>query len=134
MPLFMYFTVVGSLLLGLLYAAEAHLGPPKSLSISTSFHGLPAPFKSQSSVAILTARDAPVPDMSSMNAQSPVVAKPLVAQQAISPQIMAQAANTKLPKTAQAQKSKKSSKVAGKKASGNLFAQSQQRQYGGVVW
>ncbi len=127
MPLFTYFAVVGSLLLGLLYVAEARLGPPASLSISTSFHGLPAPFKGQRSV-ILTARDAPMPDMSGMNAPSSIVVHASMAQP-----IMARATDTKLPKTAQVKKTKKPAKVARKKAGGNRFAQSP-RPGGGVIW
>jgi hypothetical protein len=139
MPLFTYFALVGSVLVGLLYVAEARLGPPKSLSISTSFHGLPAPFKGQRSAAILTARDAPVPDMTGMNPQSAAVTQPSMKPQAVSQQvmsqpIMAQAADTPPPKTAQVRKSKKPAKTARKKASGNMYAQTQQRQYGGVVW
>jgi hypothetical protein len=45
MPLLRYFALAGSALLGLLLLAEPYFGPPKSLTISTSFHGLPAPFR-----------------------------------------------------------------------------------------
>ena len=64
MPLLAYFGLVGSILVGLLYVAEAQLGPPpKSVGLSTNFHGLPAPYKEASSsrTRILTVRDAPAP-------------------------------------------------------------------------
>ena len=63
MPILAYFATVGSLLLGLLYVAEAQFGPPTSLNISSEFHGLPAPWKAQDSIKILAAREAPVPVM-----------------------------------------------------------------------
>jgi hypothetical protein len=64
MPLLAYFSVVGSVLVGLLYVAEARLGPPKALSITTNFHGLPAPWKAAASVPILTVRDGLAPEVS----------------------------------------------------------------------
>lgn len=65
MPLLAYFGVVGAMLLGLLFVAEARLGPPTApLSISTNFYGLPAPYKA-ARTPILTVRDAPAPDIAS---------------------------------------------------------------------
>ncbi len=75
MPLFTYFALAGPLLLGLLFAAEAQLGPPKELAISTSFHGLPAPFKAQKSVTILTVREAPAPLIRDVVADAPIMAQ-----------------------------------------------------------
>src|SRR5687767_13886457 len=77
MPLLAYFAVVGSVLVGLLYVAEAQLGPPTSLSISTNFHGLPVPWKSVASTPILTVRDGPAPDISKVNVAQSVVDAPL---------------------------------------------------------
>src|SRR5262249_52849293 len=65
MPLLAYFGLVGSLLIGLLYVAEAQLGPPsQTVGLSTNFHGIPAPHKVASTRAqILTVREAPAPPM-----------------------------------------------------------------------
>jgi hypothetical protein len=119
MPLLAYFVVVGSALVGLLYVAEAQLGPPTSLSVSTEFHGLPAPWKAAPSSPILTVRDGPAPDMSKMNvAQSPVETSP-----------------ARETKTHDGRKAKKTRKAAKQKADRNLFAHSAvaPRPYG-AVW
>lgn len=58
---FLVFFIIGVTLLGLLYVAEAQLGPPKTLSVSTNFYGLPAPYKSENAIPVLTVRDAPAP-------------------------------------------------------------------------
>jgi hypothetical protein len=107
MPLLAYFGVVGSILVGLLYVAEAQLAPPTSLSISTNFYGLPAPWKA-ASAPILTVRDAPAPDMS----------KPVVAQLAVSEP---RPATTKI---ASERKAKKPQKALRHNASRHLFAES----------
>ena len=121
MPLLAYFVVVGSVLVGLLYVAEAQLGPPTSLSISTNFHGLPAPWKAAASAPILTVRDGLTPDMSKIT----------VAQSA---------AETKVPppkatKTANERKTKKTRKPVNPNSERNLFAHSAvaPRPYG-TVW
>ena len=81
MPLLAYFTVVGAVLLGLLYVAEAQLGPSPSLSVTTNFYGLPAPYKASTSTPILTARDAPATDMAPFAfAQSTATARPAAGQ------------------------------------------------------
>ena len=122
MPLLAYFGVVGSVLVGLLYVAEAQLGPPTSLSISTNFHGLPAPWKAKPSIAILTVRDGPAPD----------VATTSVVQSAVETQARAPSA----AKTASAKKPKKTSKAARQNTSRNLFAHSAvaPRHNYGAVW
>ena len=107
MPLLAYFGVVGSILVGLLYVAEAQLGPPTSLSISTNFHGLPAPWKA-ASTPILTVREAPAPDMS----------KPVVAQPAVS------GVRPPATKIASERKTKKPQKAHRHTASRNLYAES----------
>jgi hypothetical protein len=116
MPLLAYFVVVGSVLVGLLYVAEAQLGPPTSLSISTNFHGLPAPWKAAASAPILTVRDGPAPDMSKMN----------VAQSAV---------ETQVPPPKAAKASKKTRKPPKPNPERNLFAHSTvaPRSYG-TVW
>lgn len=110
MPLLAYFGIVGSILIGLLYVASAQLGPPSRLSVTSDFHGLPAPYKAQSR-PILTVRDAPAPDMPATTvAQPAVTADPQPAQPA---------------KTAKVAKktNKKSTKTARHDAGRNLFAE-----------
>jgi hypothetical protein len=105
MPLLAYFCTVGSVLIGLLYVASAQLGPPARLSITTDFHGIPAPYKAPPS-PVLTVRDAPAPDMTGTT----------VAQPAAAPEPEAKTAKT-------AKKAKKSTKTARHSAGRNLFAE-----------
>ena len=66
MPIFRYFAVVASLLVGLLYLAEAQLPPPpERLTNSTSFYGLPQPVPVRAAATTLTVTWAPEPDMAS---------------------------------------------------------------------
>ena len=126
MPILAYFSVVGSMLLGLLYFAEAKLGPAASLSISTQFHGLPAPFKAKDSVQILTARDAPAPAL-------PVVAeaKPDLQPTLEPPKKIQHAGVQKKKKVAKAAPSVK----AAQNATRNRFAQGRGPQFSyGAVW
>ena len=51
MPIFSYCVMVGLALLGLIYFAEDLLGPPHQNGISTSFHGMPKPFKAGAPVS-----------------------------------------------------------------------------------
>ena len=62
MPLLAYFVGVGTILVGLLFVAEAQLGPAKPLDMTTNFYGLPAPYKA-ASTPVLTVRDAPAPEI-----------------------------------------------------------------------
>ena len=73
-PLSSFCVVVGVALLGLIYFAEDIFGRPRQLAISTNFHGLPKPFKADPPVEILTVRQAPAPEASSVGqalAQAP---------------------------------------------------------------
>ena len=130
MPLLAYFTVVGAVLLGLLYVAEAQLGPSPSLSVTTNFYGLPAPYKASTSTPILTARDAPAPDMAPFAfAQSTATARPAagaaVAQSIGAPaQTAADTALVKLDKTAAKSKTAKARKIARPVAGPNRYAHS----------
>lgn len=114
MPLLGYFGIVGSILVGLLYVASAQLGPPSRLSVTTDFHGLPAPYKAQSS-PILTVREAPAPDMPATT----------VAQPAVTPDPRPAATADPQPvKTVKVvKKAKKSTKTARHNAGRNLFAE-----------
>ena len=77
MPLFAYFALVGPALLAFLFVAEAQLGAPKALAVSTAFHGLPKPFKAPKSAPVLTVRDAPAPEL---DVASAVAKRPIMAQ------------------------------------------------------
>ena len=114
MPLLAYFGLVGSILVGLLYVAEAQLGPPpKSVGLSTNFHGLPAPYKeaSLSRTRILTVREAPAP---------PAVEE-RVAQATVTPSATAP---TKIVVRPKAKKVAKGPKTPRQNIGQNIFAQS----------
>src|SRR5262245_28353701 len=64
MPIFSFCAIAGVTLLGLIYFAEDALGPPRQLAVSPNFHGLPKPFKAGPSVEVLTAGQAPGPQVS----------------------------------------------------------------------
>jgi hypothetical protein len=118
MPLLAYFAVVGFALLGLLYVAEAQLGPPKSLDISTNFHGVPQPWKAARAPApVLTVRDAPVANIGTEAfAQSKV-------EEAQSPKAEAAPTPRKATRVAKSKRAQKSAQKI-KNESGNLFAHS----------
>ena len=111
MPLFAYFGVVGAFLLCLLFVAEAQLGPPTSLSISTNFYGLPAPYKAPSA-PILTVRDAPAPPIASAAAAQP---EPALSQ----PPIL----KIRVTKAPSKPKKKQVTKTARQDPGRNLFAE-----------
>lgn len=119
MPLLAYFVVVGSLLVGLLYVAEAQLGPPTSVSISTNFHGLPQPWKS-AAVPILTVRDAPAPDMG----KAPDIGKASDMAKTTLVQPTVSAAASKTVKIARDRKAKRPHQSARQAVSRNLYAES----------
>lgn len=128
MPLLAYFSVVGLALLGLLYVAEAQLGPPKSLDISTNFNGVPQPWKAARAPApVLTVRDAPVANIGTEAfAQSKVEeAQPPKAEAAATPRKV-----TRVAKSKRAQKSARKNK----NDSGNLFAHSIAPRPGATIW
>ena len=121
MPLLAYFGVVGSILAGLLYVAEAQLGPPKTSSVSTNFHGLPAPFKAPASTRVLTAQDAPAPDLSTVATVQPAAAD-------------ARAAARSTTKVAGAKTQKKSTKTVTYKVNRNQYAHTYNPRPFGFVW
>jgi hypothetical protein len=119
MPLLAYFGVVGAVLLGLLFVAEAQLGPStQPLAISTNFHGLPAPYKAQPT-QILTVRDAPAPAIAAtaLAQHTPAPAAEPAAQPAMSGEAPLKIRVTKAP--AKPKKTVKQSKPPR-----NLFASS----------
>ena len=119
MPLLAYFTVVGSVLVALLYVAEAQLGPPTSLSVTTNFYGVPQPWKPET-VAILTVREAPAPQISKPEAPAKTAAQSAEAGSALA---KAEPAPAK-EHNAKERKSKKAHKTAPDKTQRNLYAQS----------
>jgi hypothetical protein len=131
MPLLAYFGVVGAVLLGLLFVAEAQLGPPApSLAISTNFYGLPAPYKA-APTQVLTVRDAPAPNMAA-NALAQHTPAPSTAQPAAQP-AMSGEAPLKIRVTKAPAKPKKSTKQA-QKPGRNLFASSGAPSQAHRVW
>lgn len=137
MPLFAYFTVVGSILLGLLYVAEARLGPPKNLSISTNFHGLPEPWKSAKAPSILTVRDAPVPEIASAAFAQATLGPRNEQPKASDPRTSDVSKGSVPSKTSKvaANKTKKTTKPTRDNANRNMFAHSATpRSNTGIVW
>ncbi len=127
MPLLAYFAVVGVALLGLLYVAEAQLGPPKSLDISTNFHGVPQPWKAAKARApVLTVRDAPVANIATEAfAQSKV--------EKVSPKADAAPNPRKVTRVAKSKRTQKSARKI-KHDSGNVFAHSVAPRPRATIW
>jgi hypothetical protein len=71
MHILVYFVVVGSTLLGLLFCADANLAPRRPLAVMTDFQGLPEPWRGP-----VFATPAPIPNV---NSESVLVAAPLSA-------------------------------------------------------
>jgi hypothetical protein len=66
MPIVSYFISVGSVLIALLYVADATLPKSESPVIQTSsLYGLPKPWKPDPAQTALVAQPAPAPDMAS---------------------------------------------------------------------
>src|SRR5262245_6836004 len=63
MPVLAYFCVVGTFLLGLLFAADAYLPATAPAIASSNFHGLPAKYTAANGPLITSS--APEPDMNS---------------------------------------------------------------------
>jgi hypothetical protein len=64
MPIFRYFAVVGSVLVTLLFVADANLGKSGPPALSSDFYGLPKPWHPDPAQT-LAATPAPAPDMAS---------------------------------------------------------------------
>ncbi len=75
MPLFAYFASVGAVLMGLLFVAEAQLGLPKPLGLSTAFYGLPPPFKAPPYSAPQPAHETSSSGMPEALADAPIMAQ-----------------------------------------------------------
>src|SRR3954451_1041789 len=65
MPILSYFAVVGSVLVALLFVADATLEKSGPLPFNNESVGLPKPWQPDTKGSILTATSAPEPDMAS---------------------------------------------------------------------
>ena len=65
MPIFSYFAVVGSVLVALLFVADAKLPKQGPALVSSDVYGLPKPWRPDPAKLNLAANPAPAPDMSS---------------------------------------------------------------------
>src|SRR5687767_2269825 len=86
MPLLGYFVVVGTVLTGLMFAADAYMPRPTSLSFASNFDGLPADYKGEPSSrrpmsAPAIASTKPEPETTGFALASEPRQQPAVAQQ-----------------------------------------------------
>ena len=65
MPIFSYFAVVGSVLVALLFVADAKLPKQGPALVSSDVYGLPKPWRPDPAKLTLAANPAPEPDMTS---------------------------------------------------------------------
>ena len=65
MPIFTYFAVVGSVLVALLFVADARLPKQGPALVSSDVYGLPKPWRPDPAKVNLAAAPAPEPDMTS---------------------------------------------------------------------
>ncbi len=70
MPILSYFAVVGSVMVALLFAADAMLPKHGPVVVSSEFYGMPKPWRPDPTTQILAARPAPAPDMTSEAVQA----------------------------------------------------------------
>lgn len=120
MPLFAYFAVVGSILMGMIMLAETAIGPPPPLWFSTNFNGLPQRWKAPPDIP--TARDVPPPAMTAS-----------IIPQAVTPsEALAFAKSTKPEKLAAKHKTTKKqvARSEAKGADGNYYMRLAQENYG----
>jgi hypothetical protein len=86
MPLLGYFVVVGTVLTGLMFAADAYMPRPTSLSFASNFDGLPADYKGEPASrrpmpAPAIASTKPEPETTGFALASEPRQQPAVAQQ-----------------------------------------------------
>lgn len=103
MPIFRYFAVMGPVLLGLLWLADAKLPPPGPLANSTNFYGLQLGHVTPQ-VPNLTVASAPEPDMTSA-AVLAAAPEPTAAPNVQTPNV--QVSSTAAAKPATSKKSKR---------------------------
>lgn len=120
-----YFAVVGSVLLGLLFFADARLGPPGAMRLSTTFVGIAPVKRPGPATQILTVRGEAleVPATALIEAAS---AQPRSAQ--ASPIVLSAQKKSTLVKTAKKQKSR----TVARASNATVYAQTTQNY--GRVW
>lgn len=116
MPIFSYFAVVGSVLVALLFAADATLPQRGPLAISSNFQGLPKSWHPDTTVTSLAALPAPAPDMSSAAVQAAAPPAPHIASVPQPVVVAARAADTAVAEqVAKIEPTPKKKKVAARK-------------------
>ncbi len=113
-----YFAIVGSVLLGLLFFADAKLGPPGPMPLGTSFAGIAPPKRPDPGAQILTVREVPLPEVAAMASSEAASAAPIL--------LSAQ----KKPTINKSTKKQKSKQVA--RRTGNVYAQTATESFGRV--
>ncbi len=113
MPILSYFAVVGSVLVALLFVADATLEKSGPLPFNNESVGLPKPWQPDTKSSILTATSAPEPDMAS----AAVAPQPPTPQSAAMPAAVAAAKAEAVPeRTAKAEPApRKPKRVAARK-------------------
>ena len=114
MPILSYFAVVGSVLVALLFVADATLEKSGPLPFNNESVGLPKPWQPDTKGSILTATSAPEPDMASAAVRA---ANPPAPQSAAMPAAVAAAKAEAVPeRTAKAEPApRKPKRVAARK-------------------
>jgi hypothetical protein len=114
MPILSYFAVVGSVLVALLFVADATLEKSGPLPFNNEAVGLPKPWQPDTKGSILTATSAPEPDMTSAAVRA---ANPPATQSAAIPAAAAAAKAEAVPeRTAKAEPTpRKPKRVAARK-------------------
>jgi hypothetical protein len=79
MPILSYFAVVGSVLVALLFVADATLEKSGPLPFNNESVGLPKPWQPDTTGSILTAMPAPEPDMTSAAVRAAAPPAPQIA-------------------------------------------------------
>ena len=136
MPVLIYFVLVTPILLGMIAMSQAVLGPPKGLSVSTAWHGLPKHEAPPVTVAVAHHYDEyqPIPlpaeamaAMASENAQFSVIEKAVVS----GPKVAAKVAKAELakPELAKSKSVAQAKKSAAKKARKRAQRRARYREY-----
>lgn len=88
MPVLGYFLVVGGALLGMLFAADAFMPKPKSLSFASNFEGLPADYKGEPSSKRpqITPHIASITPVAETTGAAPAAAEPAAEPKQAAPQ------------------------------------------------
>ena len=115
MPIFSYFAVVGSVLVALLFAADATLPQRGPLAITTNFQGVPKAWHPDTTVTTLAAIPAPAPDMASEAVRAAAPPAPHIASVPVAPVVAATTGQAAPEQTAKIEPAPKKKKVAARK-------------------